>query len=108
MKLSRDTALRIHFILDQLVPPILRDSRWFMALPMRLFFRHRYKDFLDFKAKAYAMTEEEFRETYRRVSDVSFSRETDLNVASIEKILAHTQGRRCWRWAAGMDTWRRN
>ncbi len=92
MKLSRELALKIHFAFDQLVPPILRDCRWFMTIPIHLAFRHRANDYLDFKTTAYRMSEEEFRETYRRVSDVSFERETDLNHVSINKIEAHIKG----------------
>jgi hypothetical protein len=30
MTISRNVALVIHFLLDEWLPPILRDSRWFM------------------------------------------------------------------------------
>lgn len=92
MKLKRDTSLRIHYLLDQWVPPFLRDARWFMAIPMRLAFREHADTYLDFKDKAFQMSEEEFRETYRRLSNVSFERETDLNEASIRRILEEVRG----------------
>ena len=31
MRLSRDVPLRIHFLLDECLPPIVRDQRWFMG-----------------------------------------------------------------------------
>ena len=92
MKLKRDTALRIHRILDQWIPPILRDSRWFMAIPIRLAFGRHAATYLDFKDHAFWMTEEQFRETYSRVSDVGFFRATDLNVASIKRLLEEVRG----------------
>jgi ubiquinone/menaquinone biosynthesis C-methylase UbiE len=92
MKLARDVSLKLHFVFDQLIPPLLRDSRWFMWLPITLAFRHRARDYLDFKSTAYRMSEEEFRATYARVSDVAFERETDLNHASITAIEEHIKG----------------
>lgn len=94
MKLKRDTALKLHYVLDQLVPPILRDARWFMAWPIALAFRQHAKTYLDFKAHAFHMSEAEFQETYRRVSDVAFERATDLNTASITRLLQEVRGPR--------------
>jgi len=90
--ISRDCSLKIHYILDQLLPPALRDCRWFMAMPIRLVFGHRYKAYLDFKRDAYTMSEDEFRAFYRTASDTAITRETDLNKASIDAILTHTSG----------------
>ncbi len=86
-KMSRDTALFYHYILDQIFPPIIRDCRFIMAIPMWLLFRHRYKYYLDFKKKAFSLTEEGFRDYYRTVNDTAISRETDLNKACIAKII---------------------
>ena len=91
-RLSRDTSLRIHYILDQWVPPFMRDCRWLMAIPLWFVFGHRYKHYLDFKKTAYTMTEKEFRESYRIVSDTAIKRQTDLNKLSIEKIQQHVVG----------------
>ncbi len=87
--ISRDFALKIHYILDQLLPPFLRDCRWLMIIPLWLLYQHRYKAYLDFKEKALAMSEDEFREFYRLVSDTAVKRETDLNKASIAAILSN-------------------
>lgn len=92
-KMSRDTALCIHYILDQFVPPVIRDCRFIMAFPLWVMFRHRYKLYLDFKEKAFQLTEEEFRGFYRMVSDTSIDRETDLNKVSIDKIMMHVTGK---------------
>ncbi len=91
-KMSRDTALWVHYILDQFVPPIIRDCRFIMAFPLWVMFKHRYKIYLDFKEKAFDLTEEEFCGVYRMVSDTAISRETDLNKASIDKIMMHVTG----------------
>jgi ubiquinone/menaquinone biosynthesis C-methylase UbiE len=94
MKLSRDTALKIHTLLDQWVPPYLRDARWFMRWPLRMAFGRHADVYLDFKKTAYALTDEEFRATYREVSDVAFERQTDLNEACIARILSEVRGPR--------------
>jgi ubiquinone/menaquinone biosynthesis C-methylase UbiE len=92
MRLKRDTALKIHYFLDQWLPPFLRDRRWFMYLPMRLAFHEHAATYLDFKEKAFQMTEAEFREAYSRVSNVAFQRDTDLNNRSIVRILEEVRG----------------
>lgn len=94
MKLRRETALIIHRILDGWLPPWLRDSRWFMALPLRLAYRHRWRTYLEFRDRLPTMTEDDLREAYRQTADVAFERPTDLNQASIDRILEHVRGPR--------------
>jgi ubiquinone/menaquinone biosynthesis C-methylase UbiE len=65
-----------------------------MYLPFRLAFKQHADLYLDFKDKAFKISEEEFRETYRRISDVAFERETDLNEASVRRILEEVHGPR--------------
>lgn len=92
MKMKRDHTLLIHYVLDQWVPPFFRDSRWFMALPLWLAFGRYAKLYMDFKEQAFTMSEEQFRDTYQRVSHVPFQRETDLNDASVRRILQEVRG----------------
>jgi ubiquinone/menaquinone biosynthesis C-methylase UbiE len=92
MKLTRQTALKIHFILDQLLPPILRDARWFMSIPMRLLYKDRAHVFLTFKEKAWSMTEEEFAQAYRDVEPVLMERDTDLTEEAIGAVLGEIVG----------------
>ena len=94
MKLKRDFSLKINWIFDQLIPPILRDCRWFMYIPIKMAFRHRANLFLDFKSRAHNLTPEEYEKAYKDTSDVSFERETDLNHKSIELILSHLAGQK--------------
>jgi ubiquinone/menaquinone biosynthesis C-methylase UbiE len=89
MKISRRTSLAIQWILDQLLPPVLRDSRWFMYLPMKAVFGRYVGDFMDFKAHAFTLSEEEFSDVYRKVASVNeLQGETDLNEACTRAILA--------------------
>lgn len=92
MKLTRQTALKIHFVLDQLLPPILRDAIWFMSIPFRILYKDRADVFLTFKQKAWSMTEEEFAQAYRDVEPVLMERDTDLTDEAIGAVLGEIVG----------------
>lgn len=92
MKLSRNTALYFHTILDQWVPPFIRDCRFVMAIPMRMMFGRHAKNYMDFQQTAFQLSEEEFRQVYIDLEHTFINRETDLNKECIEKILTHTTG----------------
>lgn len=94
MNLNRNVALKIHWIFDQLIPPLLRDCKWFMYLPIKLAFRHKAKYYFDFKQKAHLLNKVEYDKIYLQVSEVMFERATDLNRESIELIKAHIQGKK--------------
>ena len=86
MKLSRDFTRYIHFIFDELMPPALRDQRWFMKPFLRILTKNTADIFLDFKKQSYAMTDEEFRSTYEKTYGI-IDRKTDLNGRCIKRIL---------------------
>lgn len=92
MKLSRQTALKIHFVLDQLLPPFLRDARWFMIIPFRILHKDRAEVFLTFKDKSLSMTEEEFAQAYRDVEPVLMDRDTDVTDEAMQAILDEVVG----------------
>ncbi len=92
MKLTRNTATKIHFILDQIIPPILRDSKFFMYLPFRIIYGNKAKIFFNFKDRAPFMTEEEFSRVYEDIDKVLIEREIELNNDCIEEILKNTGG----------------
>ncbi len=86
MKLSRNITLIIHFILNECIPPYIRDKKWFMWLPFKLLFNDKAKYFFDFKDNAGQISEEEFQKIYEETSSVHISRETDLNNECIKEI----------------------
>ncbi len=92
MKVPRNLTLLVHFVFDQLIPPLLRDSRWFMWLPFKMLFGDKTECFFSFKEKALLMSEEEFRNIYLKTASVHIQRETDLNQACIEVIEARILG----------------
>ena len=93
MKVSRNTANKIHFLLDNLVPPILRDSKWFMYIPFKLLFGKKSNIFFNFKEKAPTLSKHQFSRIYRCVDDVLIQRETDINKGCFIEIQRNIQGR---------------
>lgn len=92
MKLSREFAIKIQFLLDECLPPLIRDAKWFIRLPFTLFYRDRADIFLDFKRRGFDMSEEEFADIYRRIAPVLMERETDLTEHGIRAILSALSG----------------
>jgi SAM-dependent methyltransferase len=91
--LSRERALRIRWILDNVLPPLVRDSRWLMLPLMRLVFGARYRTFAEFKAHGFAMSAQEFSRTYAHVADLTdLQGETDLNNKCVQAIVAAIWG----------------
>ncbi|MDY0223118.1 MAG: class I SAM-dependent methyltransferase [Desulfobacterium sp.] len=86
MKISRNLTFFIRFIFDQLIPPCLRDSRWFMWLPFKLLFGKKADVFFNFKEIAPILSEKEFCRIYKETASVHIQRETDLNQECLEVI----------------------
>ena len=86
MPISRKTALAVHFLLDECVPPVLRDRRWFMWGPFRLLFGRHAETFMTFKDRAHLLTDEEFRRVYEETAAAHLDRPTDLNESCIAEI----------------------
>jgi ubiquinone/menaquinone biosynthesis C-methylase UbiE len=92
MRFSRNATLAIHFLLDQCLPPVLRDSRWFMWLPFRLVCGNNTDLILNFKKDAPTMSAAEFKSAYDSVAPASTDRKTDLNTSCIERIFEDVVG----------------
>lgn len=94
MILTRDLSLIINRVLDQLLPPVLRDSWWFMRIPMRLVLGRHARAFSNFKDRAFSMSAVEFGQVYSDVEEVSsLQGETDLNTRCEEAIFASVPAR---------------
>ena len=87
MKLSRRFTTKINFFLDQFIPPIIRDSKLFLYLPFRFFFKDKIRVFLSFKDKAPFLSEQEFGNIYKETREYMIQRKTDLNDECVRKIL---------------------
>jgi ubiquinone/menaquinone biosynthesis C-methylase UbiE len=92
MPLSRRSQLRIGRVLNEYLPPIVRDARWFMRVPIRFVFGRSASLVMDFKHRAYEMTDDEIVAIYRELRWLSLTRGSDLNAACTERILADFVG----------------
>ncbi len=86
MKLTRNVTRYIHLILDELLPPLVRDSRVLMGILMKLSLKGKSVYFLDFKEKARVLSNDEFQTYYKETYGI-LKRETDLNRGCVQKIL---------------------
>lgn len=86
--MNRDLTNRIRFVLDECIPPIIRDSRWFMWPWFVLAYgRLNVRDMMDFKSRAWHMSPDDYEAFYAGLNgSVSRRRATDLNRACLDFI----------------------
>lgn len=92
MRLSREANLAINYLLNEWVPPAIRDARWFGWLLTRALYGKRAPLYMHFHDRVFEMTDVEFKEVYAQAQSVSIERDSDLNQACIQKILAAATG----------------
>lgn len=93
MKVPRNFSVFVQYIIDEWIPPRIRDSRLFMYLPMRFVLRDTAKTFMGFKEFIFNATDEEFSDLYNETAHVQeLQGETDLNEACTEEILKNITG----------------
>jgi ubiquinone/menaquinone biosynthesis C-methylase UbiE len=92
VRLSREATHRIGWVLDNLLPPVLRDSRAVMWLAFRLFYRDQAETFLEFKTRVWTWTDEELADVYRGFAHRLVERPTDLSRRSFDAVLAEVEG----------------
>lgn len=90
--MNRNLTLFIHFILDRLLPPVMRDSRLFMTILFRLAFGSKYRYYLEFKDCLPWLSNKDIRNYYTLLAETFIRRRTDLNHQSIKMVLAHSKG----------------
>lgn len=88
--MKRELTNRIRFVLEELVPPILRDSAVFKGLAS-LFWGKHISDLADFRRRAAFLTDEEYKDLYRAHPRVHEG--TDNSEACIQKILSDIVGK---------------
>jgi ubiquinone/menaquinone biosynthesis C-methylase UbiE len=93
MKLRRNLTNKLHAIIDNLLPPFVRDSKVLMYPIFWLLFKDKSKIFIDFKDKKFPISESEFGTLYEEVQDVLINRDTDLNDGCFEEIIRNVQGK---------------
>ncbi len=76
-------------MLDELIPPIIRDSFWFMYPIFYIVYKGRdIRRKMNFKSIAYSLSEEEYNAFYNEIDAISGRRNTDLSASNIRYILA--------------------
>lgn len=86
--MNRRLTNLIRYLMDEWLPPAVRDSRWFMRPFYWLAYRGKNIDqVMDFKTIVYDFTPEEYDQFYNSLDTISRHRPTDLNRACIDFIL---------------------
>jgi ubiquinone/menaquinone biosynthesis C-methylase UbiE len=74
--------------MDECLPPIIRDSRWFMYPFFYVWFKGKnLKLYMDFKSLVYKMTPLEYANAYRELDSRATDRPTDMNEPTIRTML---------------------
>lgn len=93
MKLSRDVTNKINWILDNIIPPFIRDSRLFSVPLLWFLFRKNTKMFMEFKNKVPVLSNEDIVQYYKKLGKAHIKRDTDLNIDCINYILNNLSGK---------------
>jgi ubiquinone/menaquinone biosynthesis C-methylase UbiE len=86
--MNRGITNAIRLMMDEFLPPAIRDARWFMYP----FFWYWFKGknialYMDFKKRAWCMSDEEFLSCYADLDCRATDRPSDLNKKSIDQML---------------------
>lgn len=86
--MNRSITNAIRYVMDNWMPPAIRDTRWFMYPFFHIWFKGKnVRLYMDFKDIAYGLTEEEFSEIYRNLDCLAYDRPTDMNMPSIKYLV---------------------
>lgn len=98
IKIDREIGILINTIIDDFIPPFIRDSIFFLPPIFRLLFRSKAYLFKTFRHEAFKMSEKDFYNSYRIVDSVLLTsankRITDINKKCIKKILSKVVGKK--------------
>ena len=85
--LNRNITIFLNRMLDDFLPPIIRDSRWFYTPLLRIVFgKQTARTLSDFKRNACVLTEEDFLGVVKQFEKITSSRETDLNRKCMDRL----------------------
>jgi len=74
--------------MDECIPPVIRDSRWFMYPFFKIWFKGRnINEVMNFKKNVTHMSVEDFSELYRNTFNKASDRPTDINEESVALML---------------------
>ncbi len=90
--MSRESNLIINKLLNDYLPPVVRDQRWFGWLMTRALYRDKAPIYMNFHERAYSMSDAEFAQVYATIQEPTPIRDTDLNMACVNLILENIAG----------------
>lgn len=84
---NRNITNKINWVLDNLIPPLFRDSKFFMTPLMRLGLGKSYKDIMEFKDKFIFLSKEDIEKYYEKLgAGRVMKRKTDCSEESLAYI----------------------
>lgn len=87
--MRRETTNFIRFVLEDLLPPVVRDSRAFLFLAKRVWGEH-IENLADFRERSAMLTEEEYRDLY--VAHPRIHQQTDNSESCVAEIANNIAG----------------
>ncbi len=86
--MNRRFTNMVRFILDECIPPLIRDTRWFMYPFYWIGYRGKnLETAIHFKQRVSSMSKKEYSDFYNSLDTISRNRKTDLNQECIDEIL---------------------
>jgi ubiquinone/menaquinone biosynthesis C-methylase UbiE len=86
--MNRKLTNAIRYVMDEMLPPIIRDSKVFMYPFYILAYRGSdIKSVMNFKKNIYQFSDDDYKRFYESLRSISRRRLTDLNDKCIQKIL---------------------
>ncbi len=91
--MNRKWTNRIRFLMDECIPPVIRDSRWFMYAFYYWAYRGKHiATLMDFKQKYFEWSPEQLQQFYEKINSISSNRPTDVSAQGIRVIEEHCSG----------------
>lgn len=91
-KVNRNCTNKLNYILDNVLPPCIRDSERIMSFLFSLVLGKKYTYYLKFKEESINLTGDKIDQYYNLLSDTFIERETDCNSKCEKYILNHIYG----------------
>lgn len=92
MQFTKRFAGVANFILNEVISPFLRDSKWFLYAPMKSLLGEKADIYLNFRERSPFMTEHEYRQAYIETAGVKLVKGSDLNKECLDRIPKEIRG----------------
>jgi ubiquinone/menaquinone biosynthesis C-methylase UbiE len=99
--MNRNITTKINWFLDNIVPPALRDSKFFTRIMFRIALGRNYKPYMKFKDEVPHLSEDEISRYYEVLADTFMARDTDINAPCLERIRKDVKGTKVLDVATG-------